>query len=129
MITINITNNFCIMTGEKKETLKLYNLFSFRNPNAFYLRQYMPKGWDGKYQMISTAGRFSSGLLPRVLEVCEKNNIETVLKERRPDKENIIGKITQQIRDLTREYQLEAIESIVTRRVKKLRFPRGAIKA
>ena len=69
----------------QKYALKLYEHFSVRHPNAFYLRRTV-KNWDGKVHFISKYGRFKIGLLSRVYNVLtQEYNLDVeIIDTRKP---------------------------------------------
>jgi hypothetical protein len=54
----------------------LYELYSFKIPGAEYSGAYKRRQWDGKTHFISRDGKFSSGLLPRILADLKKIDCE-----------------------------------------------------
>lgn len=133
MIEIAITNNYCQIFGNAKEANKLYKAFKVRNVNAFFLRKYMPKGWDGKMDFITQKGKFKTGLLQRVIDTCKELGIKFELEDNRTESEELQGVITKRYAELTkdpqRSYQRTALEAIINNKVEGILFPRGAIKA
>ena len=124
---ILINNNICRVDCDLKTHLKLTDLFKVRHPNAFHLRRYMPKGWDGKVPFYKE-GRISTGLLPQLLQEIHKLGIAYTLDDVR----DIVkpGKIPNKLGPfIIREYQKQAINSVVNNYEGDVYFPRGIIKA
>ncbi len=130
MIKIEINNNTCMLSGKRQETNKLYAAFKIRNPNAFHIRKFMPRGWDGKFDFIKDTGKFDTGLLDRVLEKAKDLEIEVKLDDNRPMKVLRKAKIRTKFSDgkVLREYQLEAVQSIFNHKIQDILHPRGMLK-
>lgn len=130
MVVINVTNNFCMLDGDRKHTLKLYKAFKIRNPQAFFVRAYMPKGWDGKIDYIKDSGRFATGLLKQVIDKCEELGIKYEITDRRDADLLDNVKMKKRVREIgLRPYQWDSVKSIVEHFIGGIVFPRGAIKA
>lgn len=113
MIKVYVSNIRCRITGDIKEANKLRNELSFRHPNAWFLRQHMPKGWDGKVQWITGNATFKNGLLPQILVKCKDLNIEVELVDDRHLLE--FTGIPKKLGDFEpRGYQKDAINSLVS---------------
>lgn len=130
MIDITIKNSVSKVSGLAKDTLKVYKAFGVKNPNAFFLRRHMPKGWDGQFHFIKDNGNFDTGLLPRVIEFCKEVGIKYELHDERDKKflkraELVTHNASWEYRD----YQLEAVKSVVDLKIAGKRFPRCTIKA
>jgi|TARA_A100000172_G_scaffold80890_1_gene71782 superfamily II DNA or RNA helicase len=54
----------------------LYELYSFKIPGAEYSGAYKRRQWDGKSHFLTRDGKFSSGLLPRILADLKKIDCE-----------------------------------------------------
>jgi len=128
-----VNNNKTKVDGPAKLELALYNAFAIRHPNAFHLRAYMPKGWDGKVRYLTDSGYISTGLLPDLI-----GKIDSISKGKEKIKieyaaqrlEEARYRIPKEINGwIARGYQLEAIKSIVDREVLGQPYPRGIIKA
>jgi superfamily II DNA or RNA helicase len=128
MVTINVTNLVCNLKGDLKTLNRIREDFKFRHPNAYHIRQYMPRGWDGYIHVITEAGNMPTGYLPRFLEAIEKNGHPYRMIDNRNEFEP--GEIPEEIRKFTmRGYQLEAIRAVVNNYIEGLYFPRGIISA
>lgn len=70
---IHVTNlTSRIETDNPKLLNALIDKYSFRVPGAYYSKA---KFWDGKKQFITPAGKFKTGLLPKILEDLDRVNI------------------------------------------------------
>lgn len=120
-------NNKAKITGPTVLLNKLRNSMAVRNPNAFHLRKYMPKGWDGKNYYINEYGKFNVGLTQRVINVCKELKISVDIADFR--KGLIKGTVVKQAGDwIGRDYQVGAVEAVVNNTICDVPFPRGAIK-
>lgn len=130
MITIEITNNVCTMFGPKKETLKMYNEMKVRNPNAYHLRRFMPRGWDGKIDYIKESGKFDTGLLARIIKKAESLDIVVKLEDNRHYDILLKAKVRKKLRgDLRlREDQVDAVKAVVENTIKEIPHPRCTLK-
>lgn len=132
MITIEITNNICTLFGPKKETMKVYESMKVRNPNAYHLRGYMPRGWDGKIDYVKDNGKFDTGLLARVVAKCESLGFKVKLEDSRhydvleSDKARVRKKLSGDLR--LRDDQMESVQALVNNKIKGIPHPRGMLK-
>lgn len=115
-----------------KTSLDLYNRFAYKHPNAWHLRKYMPRGWDGKVHYLSDSGYMSVGLLPDLLDYCREQGHKVTIDVDTETPE--VGIIPEGIgKYIPRGYQLESIEAITHRQLKfdnlSLPYPRGIIRA
>ena len=83
MIKINLTNTYCNVSGNLRELTKLRDQLKFRHPNAWFLRQHMPKGWDGYVYDISERGTIKVGLIPKLIRKCLELGIEYFIVDNR----------------------------------------------
>ena len=128
MIRIELNNNKLKLKGNLITLNKVYEDMKVKHPNAYWLRQYMEKGWDGKIKYLTEAGYAKSGLLPMVTSIIEKYNEEYDIIDRRSALET--SEIPLKVGDFTaRDYQTEAAESIVYNEVAGIPFQRGIIGA
>jgi len=128
MIEISITNNLCHLDGNRKHLNKLYKDFKVRNPNAFFLRKYMPRGWDGKIDYIRESGTFQTGLLPKVFGAASKLDSVKLIDNRNNKFKKLI--IPSKLNSLTpRPYQNRIVNSLIHYKVGDVFFRRGIIKA
>lgn len=128
MIEIEVQNNKCRMFGPIKERQKIYKAFKVRNPNAFHIRPYMPKGWDGCFDYVSDTGMFQTGLLPKILEKAKDFDIKMKLNDQRDL--NLKPKLRTKLKApyVLRDYQAAAVQAVIDNKVKKISFPRGGLK-
>lgn len=129
MITIQLQNNKCKITGDRVETLKLINSLKFRHPNAFFIRQYMPKGWDGMFYPITEYGYFYAGLFRlvenKIKELGYKYSVVDIRQgvDTNPKVPKKIGKY------ILRDYQYLAVKSIIEQKIKgDISLPIGVLK-
>lgn len=128
MIRIELNNNKLQLKGNIITLNKVYEDMKVKHPNAYWLRQYMEKGWDGKIKYLTDAGYAKSGLLPMVTSIIEKYNEEYDIVDRRSALEiNEIPLIIGEFK--ARDYQIEATESIVYNEISGIPFQRGIIGA
>lgn len=128
-IIIELTNNNqAQLHGPQPVLHQLYLEFEVRHPNAYHLREYMPKGWNGKQKYITERGKIAVGLLPRLIDKCKELGIEYEVADYRKGSE-LIPKVHKSFKDWkTRDYQFAAVEALVNNTVGNIPFPRGAIK-
>ena len=126
MVIIHIKNNKCNLSGDIKHTNLLYNKMKLRHPQAFYVRAYMPKGWDGKMDYIKDTGNFDTGLIYRVIELCQKEGIKYKLVDDRLKHFKFKRKNFDD--SPYRDYQLQSIKAITENEIDGVRLPVGTIK-
>lgn len=115
-ITIEVNNNKSKLTGELKVLMLLEKAFAVKHPNAFHLRRYMQKGWDGHIHYITDRGYFKTGLLEKVYNWLISNGHTVEFEDHRlPMCEPEIPKLIGDLKP--RGYQLEAIKSAVNHKV------------
>lgn len=130
MSSIIIRNcNICELDIPLKYSLKLFNDFAVRHPNAFYLRtrQRGMQNWDGKVKYITKTGQFKIGLLPAVYNKCLEYGIKPKvidLREPIPKQKKIVKEIGQ---FKLREEQIKAVSSIVSNTVGDVPFYIGVL--
>lgn len=87
MVRIIIDNNNSYkLEGNLKALIKIQKHFKRKHPSAFYVRAYMPAGWDGCIDYVTETMRFKPGLLQQVVDFIGtlKQNIE--IEDNRPMK-------------------------------------------
>lgn len=123
-----LTNNRCKVEGNMKALLKLYKEDSLKvkHPNAYFLRAHMAPGWDGFICSINERGYFQIGHLPNIIDWIKNQGYSySIIDNRLKLKTNDIPK---KIGDKTpRAYQVEAVSSVINRKIKKLSFPIGVL--
>lgn len=128
MIKIELNNNKFKVLGDIKILSKLYIDMKVRHPNSYYLRQYMPKDWDGCIDYLSKQGYAKTGFLPRVINYFEEKEVEYFIVDLRKELEygsipKFVGKFE------ARPYQIAAVKSILYNSVGDVLFQRGVIGA
>lgn len=127
-VRLIVTNIKTKIECELKLLKKLDKAFSIRNPNAFFIRRYMPKGWDGLQHYITDAGYMKTPLLPMLVEEIQKEGYEVEMVDKRVDIPRPI--IPKKVgKNTLRPYQAEGIKAITHNKVKDLIFPVGVIDA
>lgn len=125
MIEFNITNQRCSVKGDLKTLNKIYAELSFRNPNAWFLRKHMPKGWDGKMHYLTETGTFQGGMLANIYNIAirEKQQVKLI------DNRDLTGIKITQVKSLKsfipRAHQHECVDSIINNYHGDMWWPRG----
>lgn len=132
MIRLTINNNKVKIDCSRKYLLRLIKDFKIRHRNAYYIRAYMPRGWDGKIKYVSDAGYFPTGLLPKVVKYLKEADKDFEFDDLRRLIEP--GKVPLRLGGLeARPYQIEIAEIIRDNYIQgineDLYFPRGILKA
>jgi len=128
MINIVLNNNKFKLNGDLRVLNKVYEDMKVRHPNAFYLRPYMEPGWDGKIKYITDSGYAKTGLLPKVTSLIKKYGGEYTIIDKRNALE--FKEIPQEVGEFkARDYQVEAVESIIYNEINGIPFQRGVIGA
>lgn len=134
MVNIQINNNQIKISAPMKIEMELRKLFAIRHPNQWYLRKYMPRGWDGMINYITDAGYMHTGLLPQLFNAFQKLKIkpsDIYIDDLREG--DIRCKNITCIEDIKfRPYQLDAIYSILKNKIdyqgNEIHFQRGILK-
>ena len=113
MVEINIkNNNQGSLSGDEWELKLLYKAFKVKNPNAFFMRKAMPRGWDGCQDFITKTGTFKTGLLNKIIDTCEEFKIDFEINDHRKIlEEPIIPKEVGSF--VVRPYQFESVEDLL----------------
>jgi len=128
VIQIELNNNKVRVSGNLKVLNKIHEDLKIRHPNAYYIRQYMPAGWDGKIKYLTDSGYAKTGLFPMIASLIEEYDEEYNLIDKRKELEfNEIPLIVGKFK--ARPYQKEAVQSIVYNEVNGVPFQRGIIGA
>lgn len=128
MIRIELNNNKIRLTGNLKVLNKVYEDMKVRHPNQWYLRPHMQPGWDGKIKYLSDAGYAKAGLFPMAVSLIKKYKEDYTIIDRRKELE--FKEIPLEVGEFeARDYQIEAVESIVNNRIDETIFQRGIIGA
>ena len=128
MVNVEINNNKVHLTGNIKVLNKIFVDMKVKHPNAWHLRPYMEKGWDGKLKYLTEAGYSRTGLLPMIASLLDKYNESYIVKDTRKQLEQC--ETPTEINTFTaRPYQVEAVESILHNKIMGVPFQRGIIGA
>jgi superfamily II DNA or RNA helicase len=128
MITIEINNNIVKLKGDLKILNTLFEKLQVRHPNAFWLRSYMPRGWNGKIKYLTEKGQSKTGLLPMITRLIDENHGTYIIKDlRTPLEFKEIPLVVGEFK--ARDYQIEAVENIVYNEIQGTPFQRGIIGA
>lgn len=128
MVRVELNNNKVRLTGNLIVLNKIYEDMKVRHPNAYYLRPYMEPGWDGKIRYLSDKGYAYTGLLPMLIGLLEKYEEEYDIIDRRNDLE--FNEVPLEVGEFkARDYQIEAVESIIYNEAGGIPFQRGIIGA
>lgn len=127
---ISITNNKCQIFASSKVMALVRKEFRYKHPSAFFIRPHMPKGWDGHIQIVTDAGYFPTGTLPKMLALLDSNKITYEIEDNRSliKFTGIPNKIGS---DELRGYQLDVVNNIVGNNIAdgSIYFPRGLVNA
>lgn len=133
MITIEITNSKGKLIGDIKKLMQIQKAFKVKNPNAYFIRlraKNVQPNWDGMIWYVTEANYFKIGLLPQVYKYITevmKEKVEFIDHRLDFNIKPIIPKLVGE--NTTRDYQLEAISSVVNNKVGDINFPICAIDA
>lgn len=128
MVRVEVNNNKFKLSGNLKVLNKIYEDMKVRHPNQWFLRPYMDQGWDGKIKYLTDQGYSKTGLLPMVIGLIEKYGEEYEIIDRRNSLE--FNEIPMQVGEFeARDYQIEAVESIIYNDIAGIAFQRGVIGA
>lgn len=132
MITIEVTNDKCRISGDIKLLMQIQKAFKIRNPNAFFIRKRgnVQPNWDGMIWYVTEANYFKIGLLPQVYSyITDVMKKEVKLVDHRLDF-NIKPKLPKKVGNLSpREYQGVGLEAFINNKVGDLDFPIGVFNA
>lgn len=127
-IILEINNNKIKLNGPLRVLNELDKEFAIKHPNAWHIRQYMGKGWDGKQHYITEAGYIKTGLLPKLVKVIEELGHEAQFDDYRQPIPK--WKLPEKVGEHTpRPYQYKAMEAILGNYIKDFHFPMGVINA
>jgi superfamily II DNA or RNA helicase len=128
LIQIELNNNQFKLSGDLKVLNKLYKAMKVKHPNRFFIKPYMPQGWDGCIDYITERGYCKTGLFPKVTSLIKSLNKQYSIIDSRKLLE--YEAIPSKILDFTpRYYQYEAVSAIVNNNIGGINFPRGVIAA
>ena len=127
-VEINLTNLTCKFSGNLKVLNKLREELKYRHPQGWYLREYMPKGWDGYMRLMTDKGYLPTGFLPRALEWLEERDVDYDITDQRELVEPV--ELPDRIQSFDkRDYQRVCINAVINNYVGGQYFPRGVISA
>jgi superfamily II DNA or RNA helicase len=113
-IAIELSNSKAKLHGDYKSLNLLYEAFKIRHPQAFHMRKYMPRGWDGKIELITKSGYMPIGLLPALIKKLEELKMGCEIDDHRlkMDRE---PELVDALRGglILRDYQRGSVESII----------------
>lgn len=118
--------NECSMDVSAKNGLRLYNAFTVRHPDAFYLKMRVPN-WDGKVHFITKGAKFRIGLLPSVIRKAKEFKIPVKILDYRKSiysPKTIVSKIGDY---KLRPEQISAVKSIVNNKLEGISYNIGVI--
>jgi superfamily II DNA or RNA helicase len=130
-MVISVNNNRTNIETNSNYDLakKAYEEFKLKDPNAFFVRRYMQPGWDGYRRYITPNGSFKTGLLEKIYAYLSSQTKVKIVDNRpnpfqhNPNLQKLLKKIS------LRDYQYQAVESIVNNSVGNYYHPVGVIKA
>lgn len=119
----------CELDLPLKFAQKLYQEFSVRHPNAFYLRtrQRGMQNWDGKIHYVNKHGEFKIGLLPAVYEKCIEYGIKPKVVDMRKPLPKVKRVVTKIGKYKLRPEQEEAVKAIISNKVGNTLFQIGVL--
>ena len=119
----------CELDLPLKFAQKLYQEFSVRHPNAFYLRtrQRGMQKWDGKIHYVNKYGEFKIGLLPAVYEKCIEYGIKPKVVDMRKPLPKVKKVVTKIGKYKLRPEQEEAVKAIISNKVGNTFFQIGVL--
>lgn len=114
----------------------LQEFFSVEVPGAFFARRKRP-GWDGRHCFMNSAGEFSTGFLPSLLDHIAEDNYEITISDHRVNLPELLPKEKRTYTTPAFElfdHQKALVDSVDNYLVipgsdRKLYFPRGVWKA
>lgn len=119
----------CELDLPLKFAQKLYQEFSVRHPNAFYLRtrQRDMQNWDGKIHYINKHGEFKIGFLPAVYEKCIEYGIKPKVVDMRKPLPKVKRVVTKIGKYKLRPEQEKAVKAIISNQVGNSLFQIGVL--
>lgn len=127
-VRLDINNNKCKIDCSLRLLNELDKVFAIKNPNAYHIRRFFPRGWDGKMHYITESGYIKSGLVPKLHRYLTEKEHEVIIHDHRL--ETIEPEIPEKIGEHTpRDYQREAIEKIIFNKVGDVPYRIGVIDA
>lgn len=119
----------CELDLPLKFAQKLYQEFSVRHPNAFYLRtrQRGMQNWGGKIHYINKHGEFKIGFLPAVYEKCIEYGIKPKVVDMRKPLPKVKKVVTKIGKYKLRPEQEKAVKAIISNQVGNSLFQIGVL--
>lgn len=119
----------CELDLPLKFAQKLYQEFSVRHPNAFYLRtrQRGMQNWDGKIHYINKHSEFKIGFLPAVYEKCIEYGIKPKVVDMRKPLPKVKKVVTKIGKYKLRPEQEKAVKAIISNQVGNSLFQIGVL--
>lgn len=119
----------CELDLPLKFAQKLYQEFSVRHPNAFYLRtrQRGMQNWDGKIHYVNKHGEFKIGFLPTVYEKCIEYGIKPKVVDMRKPLPKVKRVVTKIGKYKLRPEQEKAVKAIISNKVGNSLFQIGVL--
>lgn len=119
----------CELDLPLKFAQKLYQEFSVRHPNVFYLRtrQRGMQNWDGKIHYINKHGEFKIGFLPAVYEKCIEYGIKPKVVDMRKPLPKVKKVVTKIGKYKLRPEQEKAVKAIISNQVGNSLFQIGVL--
>lgn len=119
----------CELDLPLKFAQKLYQEFSVRHPNAFYLRtrQRGMQNWDGKIHYVNKHGEFKIGLLPAVYEKCIEYGIKPKVVDMRKPLPKVKKVVTKIGKYKLRPEQEKAVKAIISNQIGNTLFQIGVL--
>jgi len=122
---ITINNNKCQVSGAEPALRDFRKTTRIRHPNAFWIRQ-SSNAFDGFIYVLTEYGYLALGHLEEFITYCKENDIEVVIKDLRPKLPK--PKVPKQIGDkVLRDYQYNAVKSLVEYTIGNLHYPVGVL--
>jgi superfamily II DNA or RNA helicase len=125
MIEFNLTNLRCSVKGDLKTLNYLYKEMGVRHPNAWFLRNHMPKGWDGQIHYLTETGTFQGGMLEKLYALAKEKGEKIRIVDNRDFTGIKITKVESLKGVIPRPYQQECVNSIINNKVGNYWWPRG----
>lgn len=131
MVTIEVNNAKCKITGDIKVINQLDKAFSVKHPNAYFIRVkgFAQDNWDGKIHYITEHGYFKTGLLTQIYNHLVKLQVKVKLVDHRLGFD-ITPKIPKKIGNFDeRGYQFDAVKAVLENNIGGINLPIGTINA
>lgn len=130
--TIIVDNVRCRLVNFEQEVISyINNLLTVKVPNAWFNPMYKKGLWDGKERfLLRPANTFPTGLLPMVVQDIEKIfGLDVELVDKRINNQYKLEKLYMgyEIAEdkIARDYQLDTVNKLITKKVKNIPFMRG----